>query len=144
MRHSQSGPPWIGVLVDAVFFDEDAPLIACSIDGHAGECMVDTGNGGETIVEGRWAAREGLSGRFAVGKQDANGFYSTRATIAFGPVVLRDQPVAYSTPAPRGSESTTTVAAILSENILQRYRMTIDYGRHGIWLARLTGDAVSR
>jgi len=50
-----------------IAFDEDAPLIGCAVDGLRGTCTIDTGNTGETIVEGHWAARSGLARRLANG-----------------------------------------------------------------------------
>lgn len=118
-----------------ITFDEDAPLVDCAIDGYPGECMIDTGNGGDTIVEGHWASRNGLARRLARGRPGPEGFYASHATVAIGSIGISNVPVVYSPPAIRGSESTTTVAAILSESVLRRYVMTIDYGRSAIWFA---------
>ena len=46
--------------------------------------MIDTGNGGDTIVEGHWASRTGLARRLARGRPDPEGFYASRATVAIG------------------------------------------------------------
>ena len=104
-----------------IVFDEDAPLIACHIDGRPGECMIDTGNAGETIVEGHWARAVGLATRLAVGKPDDDGFYTAHAIIAFGPFVEPHAPVISSAPAPRGSEATSTVSAIVAKPFCENF-----------------------
>jgi hypothetical protein len=118
-----------------IVFDEDAPLTACTIDGHPGECMIDTGNGGDVIVEGHWAEANGLARALSAGTPDRAGFYATHVTIVIGPFRFSREPAVYSAPAARGSESTTTVAAILSEDLLRRFVMTVDYGRGAVYLA---------
>jgi len=117
-----------------ITFDGDAPLIPCSIEGKYGPCMVDTGNAGETIVEAAWAARAGLAERFAHGLDTHDGYRVARAALRVGPVRSACELTEYYGPTVRGSESTTTEAAILSEGFTGSYRMTVDYGERAIWL----------
>jgi hypothetical protein len=116
-----------------VFFDEDAPLIFCRIAGHPGVCMIDTGNAGYTIIEANWAKRVGLAPNPRASINEGGGWRAGRATLAFGPFTLPREIVDYAPPAARGSESTTTVAAILSEDVIRRYVMTVDYDEHAAW-----------
>ena len=109
-----------------LLFEEDAPLVACRIAGHAGTCMVDTGNAGPTIVEGHWLEREGMSDRLHHGL-DEDGDRIGRATIAFASLTLPRELADFSPPAVRGSESTQAVAAILSQDVFDRYVTTFDY-----------------
>jgi hypothetical protein len=110
-----------------LLFEEDAPVVACRIEGHPGTCMIDSGNAGPTIVEGHWLERAGLTARLHRGLED-DGDRIARARIDIGPLSLRRELVDFSPPALRGSESTQAVAAILSQNVLDRYVTTIDYG----------------
>jgi len=118
-------------------FDEDAPLIACSVDSHRGPCMVDTGNAGSNIVEGYWAQRNGLASRLSHGVPIGDGITVSRAMLAFGSIRAPRELVEYQPPAQRGSESTTVEAAILSEGLIDRYTTTIDYDRHAMWMRRI-------
>jgi hypothetical protein len=122
-----------------VFFDEDAPLIFCRIDGRPGVCMIDTGNAGYTIIEARWAKSVGLTPNPQESVNEGGGWRAARATLAFGPFTLPREVVDYAPPAPRGSESTTTVAAILSEDVIRRYVMTVDYDEHAAWFQPIPG-----
>lgn len=124
-------PPGVRIPLN---FDEDAPLIACSVDSHMGPCMVDTGNAGSTIVEGYWAQRNALSPRLNRGVPIGDGITVSRATLAFGPIRSPHELVEYQPPAQRGSEATTVEAAILSEGLIDRYTTTIDYDRHAMWV----------
>jgi len=116
-------------------FDEDAPFVPCRIDGIPGDCMVDTGNAGNTIVEGHWAHAVGLSRRFASGLDAGGGVRVSRAAIDIGAVHLPREIVAAYPLAARGSESTTVEAAILSETLHERYVTAIDYRQGAMWLA---------
>jgi hypothetical protein len=110
-----------------ITFSEDAPLVPCDVDGHAGPCMVDTGNAGYTIVEDHWARGAGLASRFAGGLRIGDERIS-HAEIALGGLAPHREIVESYGPVARGSESTTVEAAILSEDLLDRYVMTLDYG----------------
>jgi membrane-associated protease RseP (regulator of RpoE activity) len=123
----------------SIFFDEDAPLLSCRIDGRPGVCMVDTGNAGYTIIEARWAKRVGLAPNPRASVNEGDGWRAARATLAFGPFTLPREIVDYAPPAARGSESTTTVAAILSEDVIRRYTMTVDYDEHAAWFEPIPG-----
>jgi hypothetical protein len=126
-------PPPVGTRI-LITFDEDAPLVECSVDGRPGPCMIDTGNAGPTIVEGYWARRHGLASRLAHGVTIGDGIDVSRADVAFGPVRAQRELAEYQPPTARGSESTTVEAAILSEGLIDRFTTTIDYARHGIWM----------
>ena len=117
-----------------IVFDEDAPLADCTVERVRGTCMIDTGNAGSTIVEGDWLRRNGLTARFAHGIDVGDGVRAARARITLGDLVLPHELVTAYPQAERGSEATTVEAAILSESLNQRYRMTLDYGRHAMWL----------
>ena len=131
LRRARPRPPGARISLN---FDEDAPLIACSVDRHRGPCMIDTGNAGSTIVEGYWAQRNALSPRLKLGVPIGDGIMVSRATLAFGPIRAPHELVEYQPPAQRGSEATTVEAAILSEGVIGRYTTTIDYDRHAMWL----------
>jgi hypothetical protein len=122
-----------------IFFDEDAPLIFCRIAGHPGVCMIDTGNAGYTIIEANWAKSVGLAPNPRASIDEGGGWRAARATLAFGPFTLPREIVDYAPPAVRGSESTTTVAAILSEDVIRRYIMTLDYDEHAAWFEPIPG-----
>lgn len=122
-----------------IVFDEDAPLIFCRVAGHPGVCMVDTGNAGYTIIESRWATRFGLAPKPHESIDEGDGWRAARAAVAFGPFTLPREVVEYAPPTPRGSESTTTVAAILSEDVIRRYVMTVDYDQHAAWFDPIPG-----
>ena len=125
--------PSLGVRLP-VSFDEDAPLVPCAVDGRTGPCMVDTGNAGETIIEGAWAKRVGLATRFSRGLDTHDDYRVARADVRIGPIRSRRELTEYYGIVPRGSESTTVEAAILSEGLTGAYRMTIDYADHSLWL----------
>ena len=116
-------------------FDEDAPFVPCRIDRIPGDCMVDTGNAGATIVEGHWTHAVGLSRRFARGLDAGDGVRVARAAVDIGPVHLPREIVAAYPQAAHGSESTTVEAAILSETLHERYVTAIDYRQGAMWLA---------
>jgi hypothetical protein len=116
-------------------FDEDAPFVPCRIDRVPGDCMIDTGNAGATIVEGHWAHAVGLSRRFARGLDAGAGVRIARAAVDIGAVHLPREIVAAYPQAARGSESTTVEAAILSETLHERYVTAIDYRQGAMWLA---------
>lgn len=122
-----------------ITFVEHTPQVACRIDGRPGECMIDTGNQGDTIIEGYWAKRMGLAGRFRNGLAVGDNTYVSRATIQFGPFTLKRELVDYSPPELRGSEDDRAAAAILSEDILRRYVMTIDFERNAVWFKPIPG-----
>ena len=96
--------------------------------------MIDTGNGGDTIVEAAWARSVGLAAQFSRGLDTGDGYRVARADVRLGPVGSRRELTEYYGPVPRGSESTAVEAAILSEGFMERYRMTVDYARHAVWL----------
>jgi len=121
-----------------ITFDEDAPLTPCTIDGRAGPCMIDTGNAGYTIVEHHWAVRNGLLGKLRRGLRDGD-FTVERSDIGLGPILLPHELIEYDGDAVRGSESTTVEAGILSEALLDRFEMAVDYGRGAVWLYALRG-----
>lgn len=125
-------PPVVGKRLP-ITFDEDAPLVPCTIDGRSGSCMIDTGNAGDTIVEAAWAARVGLAAQFSRGLDTQEGYKVARADIRIGPVRSARELTEYYGPAPRGSESTTVEAAILSEGFTGFYRTTVDYADRAIW-----------
>jgi len=116
-----------------ITFSEDAPLVPCAVDGHPGPCMVDTGNAGYTIVEDHWARGTGLATQLARGLHIDEERIS-RAEIALDGFAPHREVVEYYGPVARGSESTTVEAAILSEDLLDRYVMTLDYGTHRMTL----------
>jgi len=122
--------------------DEDAPLVPCRIDDKRGECMIDTGNAGSTIVEGHWAHAVGLDPRFARGLDAGSGVRIARGEIDLGAVRLPHEIVAAYPQARSGSESTTVEAAILSETLHERYVTSIDYRRGAMWLAPARHRAV--
>jgi len=122
-----------------VTFDDDAPLTPCSIDRITGPCMIDTGNAGWTIVEYHWAARHGLLQRLRRGVPYAGDVRVSRALIGLGTIDLVHQLVEYYGDSIRGSEATTVEASILSEQVLDRFVMTVDYGRGEVSLAPIVG-----
>ncbi len=127
-----------GVRVPIVF-DEDAPLISCTIAGKRGLCMIDTGNASNTIVEGHWVEQSALSDRLKRGLYAGDNTWVSRADIRIGSLDLPNEVVEYSPPALRGSESTTTVAAILSEDVLRRFVLTLNYDQHAAWFKPISG-----
>jgi hypothetical protein len=117
-------------------FTEDAPLVACSIAGKAGLCMIDTGNAGPTIVVGNWVKRSGLAAAFPRGIE-FGGERIARTTIALGGMTRGAELVLYVPAGRRGSEASTMEAAILSEHLLDGFRATFDYARGAVWLQPL-------
>ena len=115
--------------------DEDAPLVPCRIDGMRGECMIDTGNAGSTIVEGHWAHAVALDRRFGRELDAGQGARVARAEVDVGAVRLPHEIVVAYPQARSGSESTTVEAAILSEALHERYVTSIDYRQGAMWLA---------
>ena len=117
-----------------IVFDEDAPHVRCAIASHPGLCMVDTGNATATIVEGYWAKRSRLSGQALNGIDIGDGYTATRVDVVLGSIRRQREAALFAPQAKRGSEATTVTAAILSEEFLNRFVMTIDYGRGAMWL----------
>ncbi len=115
-------------------FDDDAPFVTCRIDGLAGPCMLDTGNAGPTIVEGHWAARNRLTRHLQRGMDVGDDDRVSRADVMLGSIDAPHELVVWSPPAASGSEASTAEAAILSEGLLDRFVMTVDYGRHALWM----------
>jgi PDZ domain len=119
--------------------DEDAPLVACHIYGVPGECMIDTGNAGSTIVEGYWARTTGLQKKLTQGLDAGEGVRISRASVELGGVDLPREIVAAYPRVDSGSESTTVEAAIVSETVHERYVTSIDYAQHAMWLSPIPG-----
>jgi len=119
-----------------IAFDDDAPLAPCRIDGRRGTCMLDTGNAGFTIVADAWARRAGLAPRLRRGIDDG-GERVSRARVAIGPFERTAALVSYASPDMSYYERYNVEAAILSEALLDRFVMTFDYARDGVWLEPL-------
>ncbi len=122
-----------------IVFDEDAPLVDCTIDARPGLCMIDTGNASPTIVEGNWIAKHRLAPTLQRGTLVLDGESLGRADIRIGSIHLPHAQISFAKPTIRGSEATTVEAAILSEGQLNRFTMTVDYGRHAVWFAPVPG-----
>ncbi len=98
--------------------------------------MLDTGNAGFTIVADAWARRAGLAETLRRGI-DEGGERISRARIAIGPFERRAALVSYASPDMSYYEPYNVEAAILSEALLDRFVMTFDYTRDGVWLEPL-------
>ncbi len=134
-RLDRPRPVAVGARVPIVF-DDDSPLAPCRIDGRSGSCMLDTGNAGFTIVADAWARRAGLAETLRRGI-DEGGERISRARIAIGPFERRAALVSYASPDMSYYEPYNVEAAILSEALLDRFVMTFDYTRDGVWLEPL-------
>jgi hypothetical protein len=119
-----------------IVFDDDSPLAPCQIDGRSGSCMLDTGNAGFNIIADAWARRTGLAKTFLRGIDDG-GERVSRARIAIGPFERRAALVSCASPDMSRYEPYNVEAAILSEAVLDRFVMTFDYARDGVWLEPL-------
>jgi hypothetical protein len=119
-----------------IVFDDDSPLAPCRITCRSGLCMLDTGNAGFTIVGDAWARRTGLAETLRRGIDDG-GERVSRARIAIGPFERRAALVSYASPDMSYYEPYNVEAAILSEAVLDRFVMTFDYARDGVWLEPL-------
>jgi hypothetical protein len=117
-------------------FAEDAPLVAGSYSGVAGDFMLDAGNAGATIIEDFWAQAHGVTGRLKRGFLLSQVRYS-RGDVGIGGFALPGEVVSYYGPVARGSEYTRAVAGIYGEPLLSRFTATYDYRRHTVWLEPL-------
>lgn len=117
-------------------FAEDAPLIAGTYRGAAGDFMLDTGNSGPTIIEDFWARARGLSTKLQKGFPRGDAKVSIDA-IGLGPLSVQHELVSYYGPADRGSEYSRAVAGVYGEPLLSRFRSTYDYALGSVWLEPL-------
>jgi predicted aspartyl protease len=120
-------------------FTEDVPLVAATINGHAADVMVDTGNLRKVTVLGAFAKRTGIDKAFEGGKQvkvrggtgaQAVHLEGSIARLELGSHVWEQLPanVAYEEEGPLSSRSE---AANLSLTLLKHFDVTFDY-KHGL------------
>ena len=118
----------------ALTFDEDSPLVACSIDAKPGVCMLDTGNASTTIVAERWARRSGLAAVLARGLDVGDAQRVSRADVTLGPFARPGELVSYAPVNTPYAELFTVEAAVISEALIGGFVSTFDYARSAVWL----------
>ncbi len=118
-------------------FTEDAPLVDCTIFGAAGECMLDTGNAGPTIVAATWALHHSLVRKLARGVAIGETRLE-RAPVGVGPFLRKHELAEFTAAGSPDAERTTATAATFSERLIDGFITTFDYAR-GVVVLRDAG-----
>jgi predicted aspartyl protease len=129
-----------------IAFDDDMPLVAGAIDGRPGVLAIDSGNAGSTVVQGVWAARNGLAERmrrgirtvsFGAGGQSTN-WIMRGGSVALGGIRVEnvDLRLAQDT---QGAFSSISEAGNVGQQVLARFAVTFDYAGARMCLAPVPG-----
>lgn len=127
-------------------FTNDTPLVPALLDGHSGSFAVDTGNNGDLIVYGRWAAANGMAGSAGpeAAGESVGGRFAMRdgpaRTFEWGGLSLGGVPTMVAGEH-SGSLSSRSEAGNVGEWIVSRFRVTFDYRREAMFLEPLEAKA---
>jgi PDZ domain-containing protein/aspartyl protease len=133
----------------AIQFDDDQPLTAGRLDGIPGLIGIDTGNGGSTVIQGVWAAHEGLApalkrgvAMVSFGTGGASYNWASRGhTINIGDEAVEQTEFRYAEDK-KGAFSSRTEAANAGYFFLANFNVAFDYSRGQMCLERVPGFAM--
>lgn len=130
-----------------ITFDDDMPLLEGRIDGQPALIAVDTGNGGSTVIQWRWAQAQGMAERMkregietvSYGAGGASRNWGTRLRSFEVGGLKVERPIVRYAEDSAGAFSSHTEAANIGTQMLQHFVIDIDYGRGVIWFEPLPG-----
>lgn len=130
-----------------ITFDDDMPLLEGRIDGIPALIALDTGNGGSTVIQWRWAQSQGMAERMkregietvSYGAGGASRNWGTRLRSFEVGGLKVERPIVRYAEDKAGAFSSRTEAANIGTQMLQHFAIDIDYGRGVIWFEALPG-----
>lgn len=130
-----------------ITFDDDMPLLEGRIDGIPALIALDTGNGGSTVIQWRWAQAQGMAERMkregietvSYGAGGASRNWGTRLRDFDVGGLKVERPIVRYAEDKAGAFSSRTEAANIGTQMLQHFAIDIDYGRGVIWFEALPG-----
>jgi hypothetical protein len=133
------------VAVPIRFFD-DIPLVEGRIDGRPGLLALDTGNGGTTVVQHHWAARQGLAEKLKAGIETVSygqggasrNWVSRGRSLELAGVQLPAPLLRYAEDK-AGAFSSITEAANIGTEVLSHFVLELDYHHQRIWFDHRPG-----
>jgi hypothetical protein len=126
----------------AFTFQSHIPMVAGTLDGVAGEFMIDTGSRGALTVMRPFAVANDLVGKYHATRSATIGYGvggPVRALLArsskfvLGPVTI-DAPVTEILTDKAGAAQSARTAGNIGGDILKRFTMTLDYAHQTLWL----------
>lgn len=123
-------------------FDGHIPMVAGTIDGHAGEFEIDTGSRGALIVMHPFAASTGLVDRYHATRMVTVGYgvggpskalLARAGELALGATRI-SAPVTEFVADQSGAAAQTQTAGNIGGDLLKRYTVTLDYAHQLMWL----------
>jgi hypothetical protein len=123
-------------------FDGHVPMVAGTIDGHAGEFEIDTGSRGALTLMHPFAAANGLVDRYHATRMATVGYGvggPSKALLARGGELniggtTITAPVAELATDTSGAAAQTHTAGNIGGDILKRFTVTLDYAHQLMWL----------
>lgn len=117
-------------------FTDDMPLTDATLDGKPGVFGIDTGNSGYTLIAPQWAGRVGIADRYLKGIASPTGGVGGLFVAHVAPIqslLLGDQTVTrlmgmLTTPN-AGATGNPSEAGNIGQNVLQRFKVHLDYRR---------------
>ena len=123
-------------------FQSHIPMVAGTLDGFAGEFMIDTGSRGALMVMHPFAVANDLIGKYHATRSATIGYGvggPVRALLAragklvLGPVTI-DAPVTEIVTDKAGVAESARTAGNIGGDVLKRFTMTLDYAHQTLWL----------
>lgn len=123
-------------------FQSHIPMVAGTLDGAAGEFMIDTGSRGALTLMHPFAAANDLVGKYHASRSATIGYGvggPVRALLAradkfvVGPVTI-DAPVTEILTDKAGVAEFARTAGNIGGDILKRFTITLDYAHQTLWL----------
>jgi hypothetical protein len=123
-------------------FEFHIPMVAGSLDGFAGEFMIDTGSRGALTVMHPFAAANDLVSRYHATRSATIGYGvggPVRALLAragkltLGPVTI-EAPIAEILTDKAGAAEFARTAGNIGGDVLKRFTVTLDYAHLRLWL----------
>jgi len=124
-------------------FNAHIPMVAASLDGHAGEFQIDTGSRGALIVMHRFAASHGLKDKYHATRLVTMGYGAggpSRALLARAGVLTIGGSTTITGPITEliadtsGEAAATQTAGNIGGDLLKRFTLTLDYQHQLLWL----------
>ncbi len=123
-------------------FDGHIPMVAATIDGHAGEFEIDTGSRGALTLMHPFAASNGLIDKYHATRLATVGYGvggPSKALLARGGELTIGgttitAPVAELATDTSGAAAQTHTAGNIGGDLLKRFTVTLDYAHQLMWL----------
>jgi Aspartyl protease/PDZ domain len=130
-----------------LFFNDDEPLVSASMNGHAGDFGIDTGNTGSLIVQGRWAEREDLTSSLQKGYEVVSSGmggesrnWITRVDMDLAGIRLSRILGSYSNDK-GGAFASIVEAGNIGNDTLSNFILDFDYGHGVLWFEHVARPA---